>query len=93
VKEHLTFRPGASHPVAKMMLSIMGAVAEFERSLILERQREDIAIAKRQGAYNGGRPKLSAEQTSGLRERVDCSMLHATSPVSTSVWLPPPIPR
>jgi len=46
VKEHLTFTRDESDPCSVLMLSIMGAVAEFERSMILERQREGIAIAK-----------------------------------------------
>jgi DNA invertase Pin-like site-specific DNA recombinase len=48
-KESLTFT-GEDSPMATMMLSIIGAVAAFERSMILERQREGIAIAKARGA-------------------------------------------
>jgi DNA invertase Pin-like site-specific DNA recombinase len=40
----------------KLMLSVMGAVAEFERELMLERQREGIAAAKAQGRYKGRAP-------------------------------------
>ena len=40
----------------KMMLSILGSVAEFERSLMLERQREGIAKAKKLGRYKGRAP-------------------------------------
>jgi DNA invertase Pin-like site-specific DNA recombinase len=35
------------------MLSVLGAVAQFERDLIRERQREGIALAKQRGAYTG----------------------------------------
>ena len=42
--------------MSKLLMMILGAVAEFERSLILERQREGIAIAKARGAYKGRRP-------------------------------------
>jgi len=42
VKEHLTFT-GEDSPMANLMLSVMGAFAEFERALIKERQREGIA--------------------------------------------------
>ena len=38
------------------MLSVMGAVAEFERAIIRERQREGIKIAKEKGRYSSGRP-------------------------------------
>ena len=47
----------------------MGAFAEFERSLILERQREGIAIAKARGAYKGRKAALDANQAAALVER------------------------
>ncbi len=47
----------------------MGAFAEFERALILERQREGIAAAKARGAYTGRKPALTPEQSHALRER------------------------
>lgn len=56
--------------MANLLLSMLGAVAEFERSLILERQREGIAIAKAAGAYKGGKKKLTDEQVQVLRQRV-----------------------
>lgn len=43
-------------PSGKFMLTIFGAVAELEREYILQRQREGIAIAKRQGKYTGRKP-------------------------------------
>lgn len=46
----------------KMMLSILGSVAEFERSLMLERQREGIAKAKKLGRYKGRAPTARAKQ-------------------------------
>lgn len=45
----------------------MGAFAEFERSLILERQREGIALAKARGAYRGRRKSLNDDQMAELR--------------------------
>jgi DNA invertase Pin-like site-specific DNA recombinase len=45
------------------------AFAEFERALILERQREGIAAAKQRGAYTGRKPALTPEQAGQLRER------------------------
>lgn len=42
-----------STATGKLMLTVIGAIAEFERQNILERQREGIAIAKREGKYNG----------------------------------------
>lgn len=44
---------GEDSPMANLMLSIMGAFAEYERCLIRKRQREGIALAKRRGAYKG----------------------------------------
>ena len=40
-------------PTGKLQMTMMSAIAEFERSMILERQREGIAIAKREGKYKG----------------------------------------
>lgn len=42
-----------STPTGKLMLTVIGAIAEFERMNILERQREGIAIAKKEGKYKG----------------------------------------
>jgi DNA invertase Pin-like site-specific DNA recombinase len=68
VKEHLTFT-GEDSPMANLLLSMLGAVAEFERALILERQREGIALAKAAGKYRGGQFKLTDERASELRRR------------------------
>jgi DNA invertase Pin-like site-specific DNA recombinase len=53
-----------------LLLSMLGAVAEFERSMILERQREGIAIAKAVGKYKGRKASLSQTQASELRKRL-----------------------
>ena len=68
VKEHLTFT-GEDSPMANLMLSVMGAFAEFERALLRERQREGIALAKKRGAYRGRKKALSPEQAVELRQR------------------------
>ncbi len=52
VKEHLSFT-GEDSPMSTLLLSVMGAFAEFERALIRERQREGIAVAKKRGVYKG----------------------------------------
>jgi DNA invertase Pin-like site-specific DNA recombinase len=49
IKEQLVFT-GEDSPMANLMLSVMGAFAEFERSLIKERQREGTALAQQRGA-------------------------------------------
>src|SRR5215208_8519422 len=69
VKENLTFT-GEDSPMSSLMLSVMGAFAEFERSLIKERQREGIALAKKSGAYRGRKKALSPQEVAELRQRV-----------------------
>jgi DNA invertase Pin-like site-specific DNA recombinase len=69
VKEHLSFT-GDDSPMASLMLSVMGAFAEFERALINERQREGIALAKQRGAYKGRKKSLSQAAVAQLRERL-----------------------
>jgi DNA invertase Pin-like site-specific DNA recombinase len=69
VKEGLTFT-GEDSPLANLMLSVMGAFAEFERALIRERQREGIALAKQRGVYRGRKQALSTKQANELRRRV-----------------------
>lgn len=68
VKESLTFT-GEDSPMANLMLSVMGAFAEFERALIRERQREGISLAKQRGAYRGRKKALSPERVAELRRR------------------------
>lgn len=68
VKEQLTFS-GDDSPMAILLLSVMGAFAEFERALIRERQREGVALAKERGAYKGRRSTLSEEKRAELRKR------------------------
>ena len=67
-KEGLTFT-GEDSPMSNLLLSMLGAVAEFERSIILERQREGIAIAKVAGKYKGRKPSLTAERVLELQRR------------------------
>ncbi|MDP3210002.1 recombinase family protein [Methylotenera sp.] len=65
VKESMTFT-GEDSPMSKLMLSVMGAFAEFERSLIRERQREGIAVAKTKGVYSGRKPSLDTDKVAEL---------------------------
>ncbi len=51
----------SSTPTGKLMLTMIGAINEFERTNLLERQREGIAIAKRDGKYKGGKAKTVAD--------------------------------
>jgi DNA invertase Pin-like site-specific DNA recombinase len=56
--------------MSNLLLSVMGAFAEFERSLIRERQREGIELAKKAGVYKGRKPSLTAVQIEEIRKRV-----------------------
>ena len=57
-----------SNPTAKLMLSVIGAIAQFERELMLERQREGIARAKAEGRYKGRPPSIDAAQIRRMKE-------------------------
>lgn len=70
VKESLTFT-GEDSPMANLLLSVMGAFAEFERALIRERQREGISLAKQRGVYRGRKKALSESRIEELRRRVE----------------------
>lgn len=74
VKEGLKFAPGDSDPMAKLMLQVMGAFAEFERTLIRERQREGIAAAKEAGKYMGRKPVFDEAKTAKLIEYIERGM-------------------
>ena len=54
-------------PTGKLMLTMLAAVAEFERDMMLERQREGIAKAKAAGAYKGRKPTARAKAAEVLR--------------------------
>ena len=77
VKEKLMFT-GEDSPMATLLLSVMGAVAEFERSLIGERQREGVALAKQKGLYKGRKKALNEIQIRELQERVALGEKKAT---------------
>lgn len=69
VKESMVFT-GDDAPMATLLLSVMGAFAEFERALIRERQREGIALAKKRGVYKGRKRVLTSEQVGELKAKV-----------------------
>lgn len=69
VKENLIFA-GDDSPMNTLLLSMLGAVAEFERSMILERQREGIALARAAGKYRGRKAALTHGQADDLRARL-----------------------
>ncbi len=67
-QENLSFT-GDDSPMATLLLSVMGAFAEFERAVVRERQREGIALAKGRGVYRGRKKALSPERAANLRQR------------------------
>ncbi|GAA1736252.1 Site-specific DNA recombinase [Dietzia kunjamensis subsp. schimae] len=71
VHERATYAAGAQDPRADLMLSLLGAFAEFERAIIRERQAEGIAIAKAKGKYKGRKRVLTDEQIAKARARVE----------------------
>jgi DNA invertase Pin-like site-specific DNA recombinase len=66
IKESLTFT-GDNNPMANLMLGIMGSLAEWERSVIRERQLQGIAIAKAKGAYKGRKKALTTDEQTELK--------------------------
>jgi len=68
-KENLIFS-GDESPMATLLLSVMGAFAEFERSLIKERQAEGIALAKQKGKFKGRQRSMTDERISEIKRRV-----------------------
>lgn len=70
IKENLIFS-GDDSAMSTLLLSIMGAFAEFERSLIRERQLEGITLAKKRGAYKGRKKSLDPEEVETLKTRID----------------------
>ena len=70
VKENISFSGSDTSPIAKLQFQIMGAFAEFERSIIRERQREGIAIARSNGVYTGRKRMLTGLQESEIKTRI-----------------------
>jgi DNA invertase Pin-like site-specific DNA recombinase len=70
IKENMSFTAGNDDPRSILMFTMLSAFAQFERSLIRERQREGIALAKAKGTvYKGRKPALNAERIAQLREQ------------------------
>ncbi len=69
VKEGLVFN-GDDAAMSVLLLSVMGAVAEFERAILRERQAEGIRIAKTKGVYKGRKASLTDNQAEEVRQKV-----------------------
>ncbi len=79
VKESLTFN-GEDDKFQNIMVTMLGAVYQFERSMLLERQREGIALAKAAGKYTGGKPRID-------RDKVLKCLSEGMSVGATAKWL------
>jgi DNA invertase Pin-like site-specific DNA recombinase len=69
LRESLTFT-GEDSPMANLLLSVMGAFAQFEHELLRERHKEGIALAKLAGAYKGRQRILTPERALELTRRL-----------------------
>lgn len=72
-QENLVFT-GSDSPMANLMLSLLGAVSEFERACIRSRQAEGIREAKKRGVYKGRVFKLDAAGVAKLKERSEAGV-------------------
>ena len=67
-EENLKFVAGEKQPpVQSLMLSMLGAIAQFERDLLLERQREGISLAKQRGVYKGRQSRFSDDDKAKIK--------------------------
>jgi len=69
-KENLTFSgERVDDAFQKLMLTMLGAISTFERDLLLERQREGIAIAKQKGKYKGRQSQFSDDELQAIKQQ------------------------
>ena len=73
-KENLLFDGTKSDLYSDLMLTILAAFSSFERNIILERQREGIALAKEKGKFKGRKPKINDEQVELMKADFDSGM-------------------
>jgi DNA invertase Pin-like site-specific DNA recombinase len=71
VKEQQTYSRDTEDAIGRLMLNLLGAFAEFERTLIRERQREGIRLAQAAGKYKGRAQKLTAKQLADAQRLID----------------------
>ena len=72
IKEGMEFNSDTTNPTQDLYLKILGAVAEFERQMIRERQREGILLARQRNAYDkcGRKPSLTPKQIEEIKARL-----------------------
>ena len=70
LQENITINATGNSPMDLLILHIFGAIAQFNRSLIREAQREGIAKAKARGVYKGRKPSLTCEKQAVIERRL-----------------------
>ena len=70
-KENLTFDGTSNDLYSDLLLTILSGFAQFERNIILERQREGIAIAKANGKYKGGKQKFVSTDKEKIKKLIE----------------------
>lgn len=78
VKEQQTYSRDTDEAIGRIMLNLLGAFAEFERTIIRERQREGIRIAKATGKYKGRKRKLTDDQITDARRLINTGVPKTT---------------
>lgn len=66
MKEGLTFSGEKADPMSDLLLSMLGAVYQFERAIMLERQKEGVALAKAKGKYKGRKKTIDDDEIRAL---------------------------
>lgn len=74
LKENLTFTGDDDSPMSNLLLSVMGAFAEFERELIKERQKEGVQLAKVKGKYTGRKRSVTEDQIAQIKKKIDAGV-------------------
>ncbi len=87
-KENLTFTGDRQNPMSRLMLQIFGALAEWERSLIRERQAEGIKAARKSGKHMGRPTTVTEEQRERVRESLRRDILYNIARLSRETGVP-----
>ncbi|MFW1916128.1 recombinase family protein [Acinetobacter sp. ULE_I064] len=66
LKENITFNSVNKNPMDELVFHVFGAVAQFQRSILKEAQREGIEIAKKKGVYKGRKKSLNDDEEAQL---------------------------
>lgn len=70
LQENITINATGNNPIDLLILHIFGAIAQFNRSLIREAQKEGIAKAKQRGVYKGRKPSLTPDKIAIIEKRL-----------------------